>query len=44
MDPTALVGGMPSIRAFMRRCSPPPELVVPNWPPYEGHWPLPART
>jgi hypothetical protein len=19
---------------------PPPELAVPNWPPYEGHWPL----
>jgi hypothetical protein len=23
---------------------PPPELAVPNWPPYEGHWPLPAST
>ena len=23
---------------------PPPELAVPNWPPYEGHWPLPAGT
>jgi hypothetical protein len=21
---------------------PPPELPVPNWPPYEGNWPLPA--
>ena len=21
---------------------PPPELAVPNWPPYEGNWPLPA--
>ena len=21
---------------------PRPELAVPNWPPYEGHWPLPA--
>ena len=21
---------------------PVPELAVPNWPPYEGHWPLPA--
>jgi len=21
---------------------PPPELAVPNWPPFEGHWPLPA--
>ena len=21
---------------------PPPELAVPNWPPYDGHWPLPA--
>ncbi|PWT79995.1 MAG: hypothetical protein C5B57_12970 [Blastocatellia bacterium] len=21
---------------------PGPELPVPNWPPYEGHWPLPA--
>jgi hypothetical protein len=21
---------------------PGPELAVPNWPPYEGHWPLPA--
>jgi hypothetical protein len=21
---------------------PPPGLAVPNWPPYEGHWPLPA--
>ncbi len=21
---------------------PAPELAVPNWPPYEGHWPLPA--
>ncbi len=23
---------------------PPPELAVPNWPPYHGHWPLPATT
>jgi len=23
---------------------PPPELAVPNWPPYEGNWPLPATT
>jgi hypothetical protein len=21
---------------------PPPELAVPNWPPFEGNWPLPA--
>ena len=21
---------------------PPPQLPVPNWPPYEGNWPLPA--
>lgn len=21
---------------------PPPDLAVPNWPPYEGNWPLPA--
>jgi hypothetical protein len=21
---------------------PSPELAVPNWPPYEGNWPLPA--
>ena len=21
---------------------PPPDLPVPNWPPYEGNWPLPA--
>ena len=21
---------------------PPPELAVPNWPPYHGNWPLPA--
>jgi hypothetical protein len=21
---------------------PPPQLAVPNWPPYEGNWPLPA--
>ena len=21
---------------------PPPDLAVPNWPPYDGHWPLPA--
>ena len=21
---------------------PGPELAVPNWPPYEGNWPLPA--
>jgi hypothetical protein len=21
---------------------PPPEAPVPNWPPYEGNWPLPA--
>lgn len=21
---------------------PPPELAVPNWPPYDGNWPLPA--
>jgi hypothetical protein len=20
---------------------PPPQLAVPNWPPYEGNWPLP---
>jgi len=23
---------------------PPADLAVPNWPPYEGHWPLPAST
>jgi hypothetical protein len=23
---------------------PPAELAVPNWPPYEGNWPLPATT
>jgi len=23
---------------------PPAELAVPNWPPYEGNWPLPAST
>jgi hypothetical protein len=23
---------------------PPPELAVPNWPPYDGNWPLPAGT
>lgn len=23
---------------------PPPELAVPNWPPYTGNWPLPAST
>src|SRR6185503_14503773 len=23
---------------------PPPELAVPNWPPYDGNWPLPATT
>jgi hypothetical protein len=22
---------------------PPPELAVPNWPPYTGNWPLPAE-
>jgi len=21
---------------------PAPELAVPNWPPYDGNWPLPA--
>jgi len=21
---------------------PPPEQPVPNWPPYDGNWPLPA--
>lgn len=21
---------------------PPPELAIPNWPPYDGNWPLPA--
>ena len=21
---------------------PPPEMPVPNWPPYDGNWPLPA--
>jgi hypothetical protein len=21
---------------------PPPELAVPNWPPFDGNWPLPA--
>ena len=23
---------------------PPADLAVPNWPPYDGHWPLPAST
>jgi hypothetical protein len=23
---------------------PPPDLAVPNWPPYDGNWPLPATT
>ena len=23
---------------------PPPELAVPNWPPFDGNWPLPATT
>jgi hypothetical protein len=23
---------------------PPADLAVPNWPPYDGHWPLPAGT
>src|SRR5262249_2670561 len=23
---------------------PPPEMPVPNWPPYEGNWPLPANS
>jgi hypothetical protein len=23
---------------------PPPTLAVPNWPPYDGNWPLPATT
>ena len=23
---------------------PPPALAVPNWPPYDGNWPLPATT
>jgi hypothetical protein len=23
---------------------PPPQLAVPNWPPYDGNWPLPATT
>jgi hypothetical protein len=23
---------------------PPAELAVPNWPPYDGNWPLPAGT
>ncbi|HEY7671575.1 MAG TPA: hypothetical protein VIC71_05100 [Gammaproteobacteria bacterium] len=23
---------------------PPPTLAVPNWPPYDGNWPLPAST
>jgi hypothetical protein len=23
---------------------PPPQLAVPNWPPYDGNWPLPALT
>jgi len=23
---------------------PPPELAAPNWPPYNGNWPLPATT
>lgn len=23
---------------------PPPQLAVPNWPPYEGNWPLPETT
>jgi hypothetical protein len=23
---------------------PPAELAVPNWPPYDGNWPLPATT
>jgi hypothetical protein len=23
---------------------PPPTLAVPNWPPFDGNWPLPATT
>jgi hypothetical protein len=23
---------------------PPPHLAVPNWPPYDGNWPLPEST
>jgi hypothetical protein len=23
---------------------PPPGLAVPNWPPYDGNWPLPETT
>ena len=23
---------------------PPADLAVPNWPPYDGNWPLPAST
>jgi hypothetical protein len=30
--------------AYTAMYYPPPELAVPNWPPYDGNWPLPATT
>lgn len=31
-------------RIYSAMFYPGPELAAPNWPPYEGHWPLPAGT
>lgn len=30
--------------AYTAMFYPPPQLAVPNWPPYDGNWPLPAST
>ncbi|HEX5421630.1 MAG TPA: hypothetical protein VFY39_16685 [Gammaproteobacteria bacterium] len=30
-------------RVYATMFYPPPEQLVPNWPPYEGHWSLPAQ-
>ena len=30
--------------AYTAMYYPPPELAVPNWPPYDGNWPLPEST
>ena len=30
--------------AYTAMFYPPLQLAVPNWPPYDGNWPLPAST
>jgi hypothetical protein len=37
-----IIDGARISRIYAAMFYPPPEMLVPNWPPYEGHWPLPA--